>query len=185
MKRAALGLAGLALAATPMASAQVMVLGKGLGKECYDAVKYEKKSFRSAERICTEALTAGNLNYKNRSATFINRGILRMRYGQYDAALADYSSAERLRAEEGPLYLNRGAALIYKKDFDAALVDLNRAIELETQDIFAAYYNRAIAKENTGDLQGAYFDFQKALELKPDFEQAKWQLDRFIVKETN
>jgi len=122
------------------------------------------------------------LNIKNRSATFVNRGIARMRDGRYDAALSDYASAERLRPERGSLYLNRGAAHIYKKDFASALVDLNKAIDLDSRQLFAAYYNRGIAKENTGDVEGAYFDFKKALELNPEFEQAKWQLGRFTVK---
>lgn len=184
MKRVALCLAAFALSTAPAASAQVLVLGSGLGKDCYQAVKFEKTSLQKAEQVCTKALSAGNLDMKNRSATFVNRGIARMREGRYDAALSDYASAERLNAEKGSLYVNRGAAHIYKKDFDSALSDLNTAIELDAKDLFAAYYNRGIAKENTGDVQGAYFDFKKSLELNPDFQQAQIQLERFIV-ETN
>lgn len=181
MKRLALSVAAMALMAAPGAEAQITVIGNGLGKDCYEAVKYAKTSFQRAEDICNRALSAGNLNATNRSATYVNRGIARMRDGRYDAALSDYAKAERLNAEKGPLYLNRGAAHIYKKDFTSALTDLNTAIDLGTQDVFAAYYNRAIAKENTGDVQGAYFDFKKALELKPDFRQAELQLQRFTV----
>ena len=96
-----------------------------------------------------------------------------------------YAAAERLKAEKGPLLLNRGAAYIYKKDYASALEDLNTAIDIGTRDMFAAYYNRAIARENTGDVQGAYLDFKKSLELNPEFEQAKWQLERFTVAATN
>ena len=183
MKRLAFILAPLALALTPTSFAQVTVIGSGLGKDCYMAVKYSKSNLKRTEQLCTKALTVGQLNMKNRAATLVNRGIIRMRDGRYDAALRDYASAERLNQGNGPLYLNRGAALIYKKQFSDALDSLNAAIEMETQDLFAAYYNRAIAKENTGDVQGAYFDFKKSLELKPDFEQAKWQLERFTVTE--
>lgn len=182
MKRAAFCLTAFALMATPVAAAQVLVLGSGLGKDCYQAVKFAKTSLRSAEQVCTKALSAGNLDIRNRAATFVNRGIARMRDGRYDAALSDYASAENLNAKKGPLYLNRGAAHIYKKDFQSALADLNTAIELDSQDLFAAYYNRGIAKENTGDVQGAYFDFQKSLELNPEFKQAEVQLERFIVE---
>ena len=181
MKRAALSIAALALSFAPSASAQITVIGHGLGKDCYEAVKYAKSSFQSAEQICTKALIQGSLKPKNRSATFVNRGIVRMRDGRYDAALSDYAAAERLSGKKGPLHLNRGAAYIYKKDFASALIDLNKAIELDTQDIFAAYYNRAIAKENTGDVPGAYYDFKRALELNPDFKQAEIQLERFSI----
>lgn len=181
MNSKAIALAIIALGAAPIAIAQVTVLGSGLGKDCYTAVKYSKTGIDNAERICTKALQSGSLTHVNRKATFINRGIARMRGGQYDGALKDYAAAERISTEDGTLYLNRGAAYIYKKDFAAALEDLNKSIELETQDLFAAHYNRAIAKENTGDVNGAYFDFKKALELKPDFTQAQQQLERFTV----
>lgn len=181
MKRFVFVLASLVLTASPTAFGQISVIGSGLGKDCYMAVKTSTKSLRSIEQLCTKALGAGQLNMSNRAATFVNRGIIRMRAGKYDAALRDYAASERLKANNGPLYLNRGAALIYKRQFADALVELNTAIELETQDIFAAYYNRAIAKEKTGDVKGAYFDFKKSLELNPDFEQAKWQLERFEV----
>ena len=183
MKRFALILAPLTLVLTPAAFAQVTVIGSGLGKDCYTAVKYAKTSLRRTEALCTKALTVGQLNLENRAATLVNRGIVRMRDGRYDAALKDYASAERLYKANGPLYLNRGAALIYKQQYGDALSSLNTAIEMETSDLFAAYYNRAIAKEKTGDVQGAYFDFKKALELNPEFEQAEWQLTRFTVTE--
>ena len=119
----------------------------------------------------------------NRAATYVNRGVIRMREGDHEDALDDYAKAIELQPELGAAYLNMGAAHIYQKDFDLALEPLNKAIELETIDIFAAYYNRAIARENTGDLPGAYNDFQKALELKPGWELAEKQLDRFTVRQ--
>ena len=183
MKRFACLLAPIVFAFTPTAFGQVTVIGSGLGNDCYVAVKTSTSNLRKVDEICTKALTAGHLSVTNRAATFVNRGIARMRDGRYDAALRDYAAAERLKADNGPTYLNRGAALIYKKQFADALVELNTAIDLDTQDLFAAYYNRAIAKEQTGDVQGAYFDFKKALELNPEFEQAKWQLQRFSVTE--
>ena len=101
----------------------------------------------------------------------------------YDEALADYAKAIEIDGELGAAYLNEGAAHIYRKDFESALAPLDRAIELDTTDIFAAYYNRAIARENTGDVPGAYYDFQKALELNPGWELAERQLNRFEVQQ--
>jgi tetratricopeptide (TPR) repeat protein len=118
---------------------------------------------------------------ENRAATYTNRGVLRMRSGDYDGALSDYGIAKNMKPELGAIWLNEGAAFIFLKDFDSALVSLDKAIELDSQELYAAYYNRAIARENTGDLAGAYADFQKTVELNPDFERAKWQLTRFTV----
>ena len=163
------------------AFAQVIVSGGGMGKDCYDAAKYSRTSFREAEKVCTQALQFETLNTKNRAATYTNRGIIKMREGRYDSALSDYSASKRLMPNVGATWLNEGAALIYKKQFSEAFAALNKAIELNTQDAYAAYYNRAIARENTGDVQGAYYDYKKALELRPDFKQASDQLMRFSV----
>eukprot|EP00212_Chloropicon_laureae_P007731 CAMPEP_0197497922 /NCGR_PEP_ID=MMETSP1311-20131121/54421_1 /TAXON_ID=464262 /ORGANISM="Genus nov. species nov., Strain RCC856" /LENGTH=170 /DNA_ID=CAMNT_0043043619 /DNA_START=74 /DNA_END=582 /DNA_ORIENTATION=- len=163
------------------ASAQVLVIGGGLARECYDLVKSGNYSFRGADQTCTLALQEETMTRPNRAATHVNRGVLRMREGDYDKALRDYSAAIDIQPEMGAAYLNKGAAHIYQRDFPEALETLDRAIALESADIFAAYYNRGIARENTGDVTGAYYDFQKALELKPGWELAERQLDRFNV----
>ncbi|HPF22257.1 MAG TPA: tetratricopeptide repeat protein [Hyphomonas sp.] len=181
MTRFALLAASLVALAVPAASAQVSVIGGGVARDCYEAALFSKVSPQEGEKICTKAIESEVMKLENRAATYTNRGVLRMRAGKYDAALADYAVAKNLKPELGAIWLNEGAAHIFRKDYATALVSLDKAIELETQDLYAAYYNRAIAKENTGDVPGAYFDFQKSLELKPDFERAEWQLSRFTV----
>ena len=104
-----------------------------------------------------------------------------MRMGEYDEALRDYASAKRIKPGSGATWLNEGAAFIFKKDYNSALVSLEKAIELNSEDLYAAYYNRAIAKEHTGDVQGAYYDFVKSKELNPEFAATDRQLSRFSV----
>lgn len=171
--------AGLLL--SPTAFAQVFVIGTGLGGECYQQTQLKYGSFTQGERACTRAIREESMTRGNKAATYVNRGILRMRNGQYDKAIEDYVQAIKTKPTLGAAYLNQGAAHIYKRDFAAAITPLDTAIQLETSDIFAAYYNRAIARENTGDLPGAYADFTKSLELKPDWELAELQLSRFII----
>lgn len=169
------------VAAAPAAIAQVTVIGGGLARECYEATKFGSQTPAAIEKTCTTALEVEALNLSNKAATYTNRGVVRMRQGKLDAAMADYAIAKRMRPEVGATYLNEGAALILRKDFSSALVSLDQAIALDTTDLYAAYYNRAIAKEQTGDVEGAYFDFQKAGELKPEFELVQKQLSRFVV----
>jgi tetratricopeptide (TPR) repeat protein len=182
-KFSAIVLASAALLGT--ASAQVFVIGNGFSGECYQKTKSSFASFRDADETCTRALREEPMTRPNRAATYVNRGVLRMRNGQYDAALTDYSEALKLDSSLGAAHLNAGAAHIYKKDFTSALPALNEAIRLGSKDIFAAYYNRAIARENTGDLPGAFADFQKSLELKPEWDLAEKQLSRFTVVDSN
>ena len=177
----ALILAACVAVAAPAASAQVTVIGGGIARDCYEAVKFGLGRPADAEELCTRAIELEALNLENKAATYTNRGVLRMRMGNYDAALADYAVAKRIRPETGATWLNEGAAYIFKKDFNSALVSLEKAIELNSEDLYAAYYNRAIAKENTGDVEGAYFDFVKSKELNPDFAKTDAQLARFTV----
>lgn len=167
------------------ATAQVFVIGNGLGSECYQKAARKSNNFLDAETTCTKALREETMNKENRAKTYTNRGVLRMRDGRYDQALSDYAEALRLRPGLGEAWLNQGAAYIYKNDFGSALQSLNKSIDLGTNDLFAAYYNRGIARENTGDVEGAYYDFQKSLELKPEWPLAERQLNRFTVTPTS
>ncbi|MCU0730763.1 MAG: tetratricopeptide repeat protein [Hyphomonas sp.] len=180
MFRAVLIAAAVAMAA-PAATAQVTVIGGGIARDCYEAVKFSLGRAADAEETCTRALELEALNLSNKAATYTNRGVLRMRQGQYDAALQDYAAAKRIKPETGATWLNEGAAYIFKKDYNSALVSLEKAIELNSEDLYAAYYNRAIARENTGDVQGAYYDFVKSKELNPEFAATDRQLARFTV----
>ena len=172
-------IAAIMIAAAPAASAQVTVLGGGLARECYEAAKYNIGRQSAGEDICTRALEHEMLNTTNRAATFTNRGVLRMRQDKLDSALSDYAASKRILPEEGATWLNEGAAYILKRDYEAALVSLEQAIELESNDLYAAYYNRAIAREQTGDIEGAYYDFVKSRELNPEFALTEAQLSRF------
>ncbi|MFN3313456.1 MAG: tetratricopeptide repeat protein [Hyphomonas sp.] len=171
--------AAAVIAFAPTAAAQVTVIGGGLARDCFHAAKYTIGRQSDGEATCTRALEQEMLNTTNRAATFTNRGVLRMRQGKLDAALTDYASSKRILPDEGATWLNEGAAYILQQDYGAALVSLERAIELESNDLYAAYYNRAIAREQTGDVQGAYYDFVKSRELNPDFDLTEQQLARF------
>lgn len=179
-KRLAFVAAAIALMA-PGAAAQVLVIGNGLASECYAAAQSRSVRYEIGIETCSRALNTQTMNKSNRAATYVNRGVLMMRAGRYDSALTDYDRAKRIDSSKGALYLNTGAAHIYKRDYELALPALDKAIELESQDLFAAYYNRGIAREYTGDVSGAYHDFKKSLELNPGWEMAEQQLSRFTV----
>lgn len=174
--------AAILAALAPAAAAQVTVIGGGLAKDCYEAAKFGLMSEPAAEELCTRALEHEALNISNRAATFTNRGVLRMRQGKLDAALTDYTASKRISPDSGPTWLNEGAAYILKQDYNSALVALDKAIELNSSDLYAAYYNRALARERTGDVEGAYYDFVKSKELNPDYTATDEQLARFTVK---
>ncbi len=171
----------MALAAAPAAMAQVTVIGGGIARDCYEATKFGSQTPGAIEQICTKAIEVEAMNLANKAATYTNRGVVRMRQGKLEAAMADYAISKRLRPEVGATYLNEGAAFILQKDYESALASLEQAIALDTTELHAAYYNRAIAREQMGDVEGAYYDFKKAGELKPGFDLVEKQLSRFVV----
>ena len=184
------------------AVAQITVLGSGLSADCYHAAKAGRTV--GAIDICTRALMEETMTRATRAATFVNRGVLRMRDGQYDRAEEDYTLAERLDPNESAIFVNRAAALIYQRDFQMALEQLDHAIRLVgtnldrfppasevwleqatmlgDDNLHIAYYNRGIAKKYTNDIQGSYNDFLSASRLKPEWELVQEQLENFIVQ---
>ncbi len=164
------------------ANAQVTVIGNSIGKECYEAALLDLSPTTSDERSCTHAINSGALDERNLTATYVNRGILRMRMSNYQGALADYRIAKERRPNLGAIYVNEGAALIGLGDAQGALVALNRALELDTRDAHAAHYNLGLAHEKLGNPTEAYFSYRKALELRPGWELPERELTRFTVR---
>ena len=92
----ALSVAGLFAAP---AQGAVTVIGGGIARSCYEAVEYSKVTEERAVEICNTALEQESMTKRNRAATLTNRGILFMRMGNNDKALADYSRSIRLMPE--------------------------------------------------------------------------------------
>jgi tetratricopeptide (TPR) repeat protein len=78
--------------------------------------------------------------------------------------------------------VNRGAAAVGARRFADGLADINKALELGVEEPEKAYYNRALAYEGLDNLKAAYFDYQKAVELKPEWDAPKNELARFTVE---
>ncbi|WP_442950396.1 tetratricopeptide repeat protein [Paenibacillus sp. DMB20] len=55
---------------------------------------------------CNRALTEESLSQRDRAATLVNRGIIRMRLGRFNDAIEDYRAAIRLKSDLGDSYIN-------------------------------------------------------------------------------
>lgn len=97
---------------------------------------------------------------------YTNRGGVREREGELEAAIADYTRAVRIHPGYALAYYNRGTARQKTGDLDGALADLGVAIELNPQDP-QAWNNRGWARELKGDARGALADYAQALEVAP------------------
>jgi tetratricopeptide (TPR) repeat protein len=176
----AIGLAAAMALAGGAARAAVTVEGSGLASECAKAAK-DGETAITFERICTQSLETELLPPRDRSGTYVNRGIIKLRNQQYDSAIEDFDTAIKYQSNLAEAYVNRGAARIGAHRFKEAVADLDNAILLGVQEPEKAYYNRAVAYEWLDNYKAAYFDYKKALELAPDWDLVNQQLARFTV----
>jgi tetratricopeptide (TPR) repeat protein len=179
---ASLGASALILSLAGHSYAAMTVIGGGKAEACSHAALAGETDFKY-QKICSEALETEFLVSRDRAGTFINRGVLKLRVGSYAAASHDFDQAARLMPDMGEAYVNRGAAAIGQHQYAQSLPDLNKALELGIEEPAKAYYNRALAYEGLDDMKAAYFDYQKAVELMPDWEAPKAQLVRFSVSQ--
>ncbi|MFC1794285.1 tetratricopeptide repeat protein, partial [Planctomycetota bacterium] len=87
--------------------------------------------------------------------------------GSSDQAIAQYSKALVLDADNAKAYLARGAIFRFKADYDRAIADYTKALEIEPEHA-KAYYGRGGAYVKKQQYDQAILDFTKAIELNPE-----------------
>ncbi len=173
------GCAALLFLSAP-AHALVAVVGDGLAHDCFIAAK-AGTDLRGGIAVCDEALAEEALDARARAGTYVNRAVMKVALGRVDEAMADYDSGLAIFPDLGDGYVDRGAALITLKRYDEAMADINKGIGLGQSYEQVGFYNRAVAEFYLGRITESYHDYQKALEIAPDFTPAREQLKNFIV----
>jgi Flp pilus assembly protein TadD len=116
-------------------------------------------------------------------ATHVNRGILKLRKGSVDGAIADFDRAIALDSGEAEAYLNKGMALLRLPGSGEQAVGLfDTALAKKTRKPAFAYYGRAIAHELNGRIPDAYRDYRQASALEPKWRDPRNELARFTVR---
>ena len=162
------------------AEAAISVLGGGQAQECFQAAKADKQDNASVE-TCSGALDTEMLSPEDRGGTLINRGVMRLRRGEFEAARADFNAGIALIPTVGEGWINRGAMFIGERRYKEAVADIDKALSLGLHEPAKAYYNRAIAYEGLDDETQAYLDYQQALVLNPGWALPQHELLRFTV----
>lgn len=186
MRRFMLAAAGLTAAATALAlcgtaHAVTLVFG-GLAGECFQQAK-AGRSDPDALAVCTRALDGESLNNHDLAGTYINRGAMEMRAKDYAAAHADFRAAMKVMPGMGEAYIGEGAYFITQERYAEAEPQLTRGIALGIEEPEKAYYFRGVARWGEDDYKGAYYDFKKASDLKPNWSLPREQMANFHVEE--
>jgi Tfp pilus assembly protein PilF len=172
--------ASLALTAAP-APAITVVLG-GLAGSCFQMAKAGRFD-ADAIGTCSQALDGGEfLNAHDLAGTHVNRGAMELRAMQYAAAHADFQEAMRVMPSLGEPYVGEGAWLISQQRYAEAEPLLSRGLALGIEEPEKAYYYRGVARWGQDDYKGAYLDFKKASDLKPNWSLPREQMAQFHVE---
>jgi tetratricopeptide (TPR) repeat protein len=173
--------AALLAAVSVPALGAVTVVGSSSARMCFEAADSPLMPSMRDMRYCDEALGQDALSEHDTVATFVNRGILKLRRNQIEAAIADFDRAIRMNPRQPEAYLNKGAALIRLNDAGEALRLFTVALEYQTRRPEIAHFGRAIANETLGNVRAAYNDYRRASELDPDWQEPQTELRRFRV----
>ena len=155
------------------------ILGPGPARDCYDAAVARDAS-ETAFADCSAAL-ASDLPHHDRTATYVNRSILLEVRGDYAAAMADLDIAEERAPDEPAIYMNRASVSLHLEQWGDAKDAFTRALDLGAAEPYRALFGRGIAREELGDIRGAYEDYAAAAELAPEWDAPRQELARFRV----
>jgi tetratricopeptide (TPR) repeat protein len=172
----------LAVAALPMsAGAAVISVGNGYAISCFNAAEGQNATPRSVDD-CNHALAEQALAPDERVATLVNRGILLLRRQKVKAANADFDAALQMDPRQPEAWLNKAVAHArFGKSTDAFPL-VAKALEYGTRKPALAYFVRAMANEDSGNIAAAYHDLQRAQQLDPKWDEPRIELQRFQVR---
>lgn len=164
------------------AGAAVLTVGGGYAQSCYEAAEAQDKSW-AATQTCNRALTEEALTPEDRVATLVNRGILHLRRTSLGEANADFDAALALNPGQAEAWLNKAVLNArFGRSVDA-LPLVEKALELKTSRPALAYFVRAMAHEDSGNVAAAYHDLQRARALEPKWSEPAIELKRFKVRQ--
>ena len=159
--------------------------GKTLAETCAAEVTAPDADSAKLLRLCEAALQEPDLTPATYAATLTNTGIVKMRRGDFDDALADFEAARAKPGASPDVVINLGAVLVRMNRFDEAVDALSDPQAISRERRHVAYLNPAIAHWALGDVAQAYNDLTVATALKPDYAAAREMLQHFQVADAN
>jgi len=178
--------AGMLLAATPSFASLTWPTNdqaQGATKRCADAavVAIAERNVTDADvAACTRAAEFASFK-GDRAAALSNRGALNFQRANYNAAIADSTAALELDRSLVEAMVNRGASYLKLRRPSDAEANFSRALTLAPEHAAKIHFNRAMAREDMGDRNGAYSDYARAARLAPQWDQPKQQMNRFTI----
>lgn len=165
------------------AQSMTVLGGDASARDCFHAATIAaRRDFAGPGSIagCTRALERSRLTERDRLATLVNRGILRLALRDLDGAAADFDAAIGMDPPSGEVFVDRGNMSYMSRSYERAIGDYTRALELGLEKDHIAYFNRAMAHEHLRNFNDAKADYQRAMERAPEWFLPRVRLDSLL-----
>ncbi|HEY5297027.1 MAG TPA: tetratricopeptide repeat protein [Verrucomicrobiae bacterium] len=170
----------LADSLTPVANANVVEIERAKAEKGDAEAQYQLGSCYftgdyGATKDLTEAIKwyqkAADQNYPNMqfplASAYAQRGVLELKNGDLDGALADFNKAIEVKPDFTEVYCARGYVKQCEGDLDGAMADCNKVIEMNPK-LALVYSVRGLINYNLHKFTDALADFRKSCELSSD-----------------
>ena len=142
----------------------------GMALELSGRLEDAAAQYREAARITPGAITYDNLGY------------VLVRLGRHDEARMYFERAIRLQANYAPAHINLGHLLYTSKQFPEAIRHYREAVRHATGNTAAEAHNGlGVVLATSGAVDPAITHFREALRLRPDYAEARANLDRALA----
>ena len=131
---------------------------------------------------CDRALESDALGFKDRVATLINRGVIRVANGDFQDGYSDYENVMAISPETPETYVNIGNMYLAGEKYETAVEFYSKSLELKIRQVHVALTNRGMAYEKLGNKVAAEADYRKAIEIAPAWPVAQMKLKRLLAR---
>ena len=118
-----------------------------------------------------ELLEAHSQTSSYRASLLLELGNLMVAAKEYEAAIASYDQALKIKPDDQEAWYNRGYALGNLERLEAAITSYDQALKIKP-DKYEAWNNRGYVLRNLGRLEEAITSYDQALKIQPDYYQA-------------
>lgn len=138
------------------------------GRSPSKEVDEERSKAQSAAQQKAQAAEKAMRDKEAEATRIRDKGDACMGQQKFKEAIQHYTKSLQIDPNNSASYSGRGGAILRSSDKKPgdALGDLNKALEIDTQNMFALR-DRAECKYKTGDYRGALVDYDRKLTLAP------------------